>query len=145
MAAKGNTWSTDLLQLLFNATTISNIAINATTSPLTSLYVSLHTSSPGATGGQTTNEAAYTSYARQAVARTSGGWTISGESVTPVSNIVFPAATGSPSETETYFGIGTASTGSGVLLYYGAISPTIPVTSAGVTPTLSSTSSITES
>lgn len=42
-----------------------------------SLYVSLHTADPGATGNQTTNECAYTSYARVAVARTGAAWTVS--------------------------------------------------------------------
>lgn len=41
-----------------------------------SLYVSLHTADPGVGGDQSTNEATYTSYARVAVARTTGGWTI---------------------------------------------------------------------
>lgn len=141
--AKGNTWSNDILILLFNATSVANIAINATSSPLTNLYVSLHTANPGAAGTQQTSEAAYTSYARVAVARTSGGWTVTSTSVSPVANISFPAATGG-SETETYFGVGTASSGAGVLLYSGAISPTIAV-SNGVTPVLTTASTVTES
>lgn len=140
---KGNTWSADILGLLFNGTAVANIADNAASSPLTSLYVSLHTANPGAGGSQTTSEAAYTSYSRVAIARTSGGWTLSGESISPVSNISFPAATGG-SETETYFGIGTASSGAGVLLYSGTITPNISVTT-GVTPVLTTASTVTES
>jgi hypothetical protein len=143
VAAKSNTWAADILELLFNATSITGIAVNATSSPLTALFVSLHTASPGAGGSQTTSEAAYTGYARVSVARTSGGWTISGESVSPASTIVFPAATGG-SETETFFGIGTASTGAGTLLYFGPISPTI-VVSSGVTPELTTATAVTES
>lgn len=41
-----------------------------------SLYVSLHTGDPGSGGDQSTNECAYTSYARVAVARSAGGWTV---------------------------------------------------------------------
>lgn len=140
---KGNTWSNDILALLFNATTIPNIAQNNGTAPLTNLYVSLHTANPGAGGAQNTSEAAYTSYARVAVARTSGGWTISSTSVVPAAQISFPAATGG-SETETFFGIGTASSGAGILLYSGAISPTIAV-SSGVTPILTAATSVVES
>lgn len=140
---KGNTWSNDILKILFNATAIPNICDNAASAPITSLYVSLHTANPGAAGTQQTSEAAYTSYARVAVARTSGGWTVSGTSVVPVAQIAFPAATGG-SETETFFGIGTASSGAGVLLYSGAISPTIAV-SNGVQPILTTASSVTES
>lgn len=140
---KGNTWSDDILGLLFNATAVANIADNAASAPLTNLYVSLHTANPGAGGNQTTSEAAYTSYTRIAVARSSGGWTVSGTSVTPVAAVTFPIATGG-SETETYFGIGTASSGSGVLLYSGTISPNIVVTN-GVQPILTTATSVTES
>lgn len=142
MAAKGNTWSNDILGLLFNATSVANIAINASSSPLTNLYVSLHTASPAATGNQTTNEAAYTSYARVAVARSGSGWTVTANSVSPVGAITFPQA-GGGSETETYFGVGTAVSGSGVLLYWGPISPTI-VVSNGVTPSLTTATAVTE-
>lgn len=140
---KGNTWSNDILGLLFNATAVANIAQNNSSSPLTSLYISLHTANPGAGGSQTTSEAAYTSYARQAVARTSSGFTVSGTSVVPAAQISFPTATGG-SETETFFGIGTASTGTGILLYSGAISPTI-VVSNGVQPILTTATSVVES
>ena len=40
MAAKGSTFSNDLLKLIFNATAIANIADNAASGPLTNLYVS---------------------------------------------------------------------------------------------------------
>jgi len=135
--------ASSILKLIFNATNWANIADNTATSPLTNLYVSLHTASPTATGNQTTNEAAYTSYARVAVARTTGGWTVTNNSVSPVATISFPAATGG-SETETYFGVGTASSGAGVLLYFGSLSPTIAV-ATGVTPQLLVASAITES
>lgn len=140
---KGNTWSNDILGLLFNATAVTNIAINATSSPLTNLYVSLHTANPGASGTQTTSEAAYTNYSRVAVARTSGSWSLSGQTISPVANISFPAATGG-SETETYFGVGTASSGVGVLLYSGTVSPNI-VVSSGVTPVLTTATTVVES
>jgi len=139
---KGNTNSANLLKLIFQAVAIANIADNAASSPLTNLFVSLHTASPGSGGSQTTNEAAYTSYARVSVARTSGGWSISGQTISPVSTIVFPAATGG-SETETHMGIGTASTGAGILLYWGPITPNLAV-SNGVTPELTTATTITE-
>ena len=140
--SKGNTFENDLLLLIFNATAIANIADNAATSPLTNLYVSLHTADPGEAGDQTTSECTYTSYARVAVARTGGAWTVTANSVSPAANIDFPAATGG-TETATYFAVGTASTGTGKLLYSGAISPTIAI-STGVTPRLTTASAITE-
>lgn len=140
MAGTGATFANDLLKLIFQGTTIANLAINATSSPITDLYVSLHTASPAA-GDQTTSEAAYTSYARVAVARTAGGWTVSTNTVVPVAAITFPAATGG-SETETFAGIGKSVSGAGELYFYGAISPTIAV-SNGVTPSLTTASTLT--
>jgi hypothetical protein len=140
--SKGNTFENDLLQLIFNATAIANLADNASVSPLTNLYVSLHTGDPGEAGDQTTNECAYTSYARVAVARTSGGWTVTANSVSPNSNITFPAATGG-TETATHWAVGTDVSGAGKILYYGTISPNISI-SNGVTPILTTASAITE-
>lgn len=140
--SKGNTFENDWLKLIFNATAIANIADNAGTGPLTNLYVSLHTGDPGEAGDQTTNECAYTSYARVAVARTSGGWTVTNNSVSPVADITFPAATGG-TETATHFAVGTASSGAGKLLYSGTISPNISI-SSGVTPVLDTATAITE-
>jgi len=141
---KGTTFCNDWLKLIFNATAIANVADNAATSPLTNLYVSLHTANPGVGGSQTTSEAAYTSYARVAVARTTGGWTAStAASTSPVATISFPAATGG-SETETFFAIGTAVSGAGKILYVGSLTPSIMV-STGVTPQMSMASTITES
>lgn len=140
--SKSNAFENDLLELIFNATAIPNLADNAASSPLTNLYVSLHTADPGEAGNQSTSEATYTSYARVAVARTSGGWTVTNNSVSPVANIDFPAATGG-SETITYFGVGSASSGTGVLYYSGTVTPNI-VVSSGVTPRLTTASTITE-
>src|SRR5574343_755516 len=140
--SKGDTFENDLLKLIFNATAIANMADNAAASPLTNLYVSLHTAVPGESGNQTTNECAYTSYARVAVARTSGGWTVTANSTSPVANIDFPACTGG-TETATYAAVGTASSSTGKILYSGAISPSISI-SSGVTPRLTTASTITE-
>ena len=90
--SKGDTFENDWLKLVFNATAIANMADNAATSPLTNLYVSLHTADPGESGSQTTSEVAYTSYARVAVARTSGGWTVTANSVSPVAKEGYKAA-----------------------------------------------------
>jgi hypothetical protein len=140
--SKGNTFENDLLKLIFNATAIANIADNAAASPLTNLYVSLHTDDPGEAGDQTTNECAYTSYARVAVARSGAGWTVTNNSVSPAAEISFPAATGG-TETATHWGVGTASSGAGKLLYSGTVSPNISI-SSGVTPKLTTSTTVTE-
>jgi hypothetical protein len=130
--SKSNSWENALLLLLFNGTTFANIAINATSSPITDLYVSLHTADPGEGGDQTTSEATYTSYARVAVARTSGGWTVTGNAVTNTAAIVFPECTGG-SNTITHFGVGKSVSGAGVLLYSGALTASLAV-STGIEP-----------
>jgi hypothetical protein len=140
--SKGNTYENDLLKLIFNATAIANMADNAASSPLTDLYVALHTADPGEAGSQTTSECAYTSYARVAVARSSSGWTVSTNTVVTVNPIAFPTVTGS-TEVATHWSVGTASSGAGKILYSGAVSPHIDIFT-GVTPTLTQATSITE-
>jgi len=141
--SKGNTFINDLLKLIFNATAIANLADNAASAPLTNLYVALHTADPGAAGSQTTSEATYTGYARVAVARTTSGWTAAtAQSTSPVATIGFPAGTGG-SGTVTHFSIGTASTGTGKILYSGTVTPNI-VTGNGVTPQLTTATTVTE-
>ncbi len=140
--SKGNTFENDLAKLIFQAVAIANIADNAASSPLTNLYVSLHTGDPGEAGDQTTNEATYTGYARVAVARSASGFTVTDNSVSPAAEIAFGACTAG-SETATHFAIGTASSGAGKLLYSGAISPNIAI-SSGVTPRLTTATAITE-
>src|SRR5690606_28866490 len=140
--SKGNTFENDLLKLIFTATAIANIADNASSSPLTNLYVSLHTDDPGEAGNQESNECAYTDYARVAVARSGSGWTVTNNSVSPAADITFPeCGSSSPesAETATHWAVGTDSSGSGKVLYSGAISPTIAI-SPGVTPKLTTSS-----
>lgn len=141
--SKGNTFENDLLKLVFNATAIANIADNAASSPLTNLQVSLHTADPGEAGDQTTSEISYTSYLRVAVARTSGGWTVTAASVSPVANIDFAESTGGTGGTVTHSVVGTASSSTGKILYSGTVTPNI-VVSTGVTPRLTTTSAVTE-
>jgi hypothetical protein len=139
-----NVFENDLLLLIFNNTDAANIG-DATglrgSVTAGSLFLSLHTADPGEGGSQNTNECAYTSYARQAVARSGSGFTVSGSSVVLAANVDFPAATGG-TETATHFGVGTASSGAGKLLFKGPITPNISI-STGVTPRLTTSTQIT--
>ena len=128
-----NTFETGLLALIFNATTLTNIADNAASAPLTDLYVALHTADPTDSGTQSSSEATYTSYARVAVARTSGGWTVSGDTVDNTAQIAFPEATGG-SNTITHFSVGYASSGATTIIMHGALTSSLAV-SNGITPT----------
>jgi hypothetical protein len=132
---KTNDWENALLLLLFNNDDAANIGdasglLGSATAG--SLYISLHTGDPGEAGDQTTSEATYTSYARVAVARTTGGWTVSANLATNAAAITFPQCTGG-SNTITHFGVGTASSGAGVLLYKGALNSSLAV-STNITP-----------
>lgn len=98
-------------------------------------YISLHTADPGETGNQTSNEADYTSYARVSVARSTSGWSVTTADPASVANdaaVTFPAATGG-SNTITHFGVGTDASGTGTLLFSGALDSSLAV-SSGITP-----------
>ena len=137
----GNTFENDLMKLIFNATPIANVADNAVSAPITNIEWALHTADPGEAGDQSTSEAAYTGYARVAIARTAGGHVVSANSVSPVANVDFPAGTGG-SGTVTHFSVGTAHTSTGKILFSGTVTPNI-VTGNGVTPRLTTATTIT--
>ena len=143
--SKSDAFESALLALIFQNTNIANVG-DATglrgAAAAGQLFVALHTADPGEAGTQTTNEVAYTGYARVGLARSSAGFTITGNSVSPAAHVDFPACTAG-SATATHFSIGVASTGAGVVLYKGAISPTIAI-AAGVTPRLTTVTAITE-
>lgn len=130
--SKTNAFETDMLELFLNATALADLAENDSSSPAANIYVSLHTGDPGEAGDQTTNEATYTGYARKAVARTSGGWTVSGNNASNTAAITFDPCSGG-SNTITHFGVGVASSGAGYLMYKGALSASLAV-SSGITP-----------
>ena len=134
--SKSDTWENDLLKLVFNNTGTSLIgdATGLLPSGTTgSLYLSLHTADPGETGTQATSETAYTGYSRVAVARSSAGFTVSGNSVNLTANADFGQCTASPGSNLTHFGVGTSASGAGKLLYSGTLSPNI-VMNIGVQP-----------
>lgn len=125
-----NAAETDLLNLLFNNTNFANLG-DATgvrgSTAAGSLYISLHTADPGEAGTQATSETAYTGYARQAVARSSAGFTIAGNSVSNAAAINFPTCTASAGAAVTHFGIGVASSGATELLMSGALTTSYTV------------------
>lgn len=144
--SKSNTFETDLLSLIFNNTAITDIGdaagLRATTTA-GSLYWSLHTADPGEAGTAITSETAYTGYARVAAARSAGGFTVTGNSVSPPANVDFGECTASPGAAITHFGIVNTSSGAGKLLYKGTMTPNITM-AVGVIPRIKTTSTITE-
>ena len=130
-----NASETNLLLLLFNNQDWANVGDAAglqNSATAGNFYVALHTADPGDAGDQTTNEVSYTGYGRVAVARSSGGFTVSGASVSNTATVQFGECTAG-SATATHFSVGLASTSTGDILYSGALSASRAI-SAGITP-----------
>lgn len=140
--SKGDVFENDFLKLVFHGIGIANLADNAAVAPMANLSVALHISDPSETGLQNTNEATYAGYGRQSVARTPGGWTVNGNSVSPAANITFNVCSGG-TNTITHFSIGATGGGSTKIFFSGPVSPNIPV-SAGISPQLTTLTTITE-
>ena len=138
--SKTDEFENSFLGLIFNGTDIPDIAEDDTTSPATTLTVSLHTASPGEGGDMSNNEAQYTGYSRVTVVRTPSGWTLSGSTINPTKDIVFPVATGGG---EILDSIGIGSGVGNNLMYIGSLNPSI-VVMTGVTPRVTTASTITE-
>lgn len=116
-----------ILALIFNATAWANIADNASASPATNLYLSLHTADPGVGGSQLTSETAYTNYVRIAVVRTTSGWSVPSAGATANAALLQFAQCGASGATITHVAIGTASSGAGTVLYAGALNSSLAV------------------
>jgi hypothetical protein len=132
--SKTNTFETDFLELVFNNTTVSGIGSDGLRGSTTagSLYVALFESDP-TDSGTVTGECDYTGYARVAVARTSGGWTVSGDTCTNTAAVTFGECTVG-SNTATHFGICKAGTASVQdLIFHGALDSSLAI-SVGIIP-----------
>jgi len=144
--SKSNAFETDLLKLILQNITFAGVG-DATgivgSSTAGSLFVSLHTADPGEAGDQSTSEISYTGYSRVAVARSTGGWVVTNNSVSPAATVSFGQMTAGTGGTVTHFGVGKSSSGAGELLWSGTVSPNIAVTN-GVTPQLTTATAITE-
>lgn len=136
--SKSDAAETAFLSLVFLNTDWANIGDAAglqNSATAGSLYVALHTADPGDAGTAATSECAYGSYARQAVARSGAGWSVSGDTATNVALIQFPQCT-SGSETITHVSITTAVSGTSAILWSGALSASLAV-SSGIQPQFS--------
>lgn len=144
--SKSNVWELGVYKLVFQNLAMGTIGDAGGLQPSSaagSLYISLHSADPADTGDQTTNELAYTNYARVGVARGTATWTAAAGSVTNINAITFPAC-GTAGGTATYFGIGGSATGTGNLLYSGSLTASLAITN-GVTPSFAGSAlSVTE-
>jgi hypothetical protein len=141
--SRTTSWANKSAKIFYQGTPIANVADNAATAPLTSLYLALHTASPGEAGTQATSECAYTSYARVAVARSSAGFTVTNNVITLTAVMAFPTSTGVlDNETATFFSVGTLASGAGEIIDYGPI-PTSILIEFGTEPKLGAGTTIT--
>lgn len=134
-----------ILRLIFNATAWANYADNAAASPQTSIAVALHTADPNDNGTMSAFEIAYQNYVRVNVARTTGGWTVSGSTPTvcnPVAAITFPIGGATGSGLAQYFSTGKTGAGAQPILFSGSVTPEVPCGN-GVTPSLSTATEVT--
>lgn len=142
--SKSNTFENDLMRLVFNNVAIGTLGDAAGLQPSAAagnLYLSLHTADPDETGNQATNETAYTGYARVAIPRTTSGFTVTNNTVALAAAATFGTCTGNPGAAITHFGIGTASTGVGKLLYSGPLTSATTLT-ANITPTMTTAANL---
>lgn len=130
-----NAFESSLLSLIFENANAANVGDGTGlrgSSTAGVFWISLHTGAgPGETGNQETNEATYTDYARVDVARSTAGWTVSGNTVDNDAAIDFPEASAG-SSTVTFAGLGSDETGTGNLFLYAATNSL--AVSAGITP-----------
>lgn len=135
MSAATDVFENGLLSLIFENANYANVG-DATglrgSSTAGSFYISLHTSSAGETGDQTTNETSYTNYARVAVARSTAGWSVASGVADNDAAITF-AQCGATGATLSHFGIGSNSSGAGNLFIHGALTSPLAVAN-GITP-----------
>ncbi len=123
-----------IVNLMYSATAWANVADNAAASPLTNIYVSMHTGNLTAgTNQQTDNETAYTNYDRVAVARSTGWDAASGGATANAATISFPQC-GVTGATLTHVATGSADLPSaGTVFHFGALNSSLAV-SSGITP-----------
>jgi hypothetical protein len=123
--SKGNTAENDMLKAMLTG-------VDPAWRGNANRFLSLHTADPGEAGSQTTSEATYTGYARVAILRTSGGFTVSGNQISNTALVQFDICT-ALSNTITHVAVGTASSGAGQVLIKGALNSSRTI-SAGIQP-----------
>lgn len=124
-----------ILNLMYRATAWANVADNAASSPLTNTVVALH-SAPLTAGAnsQAENESAYTDYARQNVARSTGWAAASGGSTSNAALLQFPQS-GATGGVLNSVSTGTTSSGTTPVWHYGTLNSPITIGSAAsITP-----------
>lgn len=143
--SKGNKFELDLLETIFYGAPagVTGLFLSGT---LSKFWVSLHTATGLEAADQNTSEADYGGYVRVAVDRTSGDWVVTtgaAPAASPAASITFATSTLSGA-TLTAFAAGSASAGAGYVYYYGNLSSSIAMNTSGITPILTTGTTIAE-
>ena len=128
-----NGHETNLLNLIFKNMDWAYIGDGAgiqNSATAGSLYISLHTADPTDTGSDSA-ELSGSAYARQAIARSGSGWTVSGSNASNAAAVTFPTATGSWG-TITHVGIHYDLSGSSSMVFSAALSVSKAITTDDV-------------
>lgn len=114
-----NTFENEVLLNWFNNSNIANVGdatgIRGSTTA-GSLYAALHSADPGEAGDQTASEVGYTGYARVAIARSSGGFTVTNNEVVTAATTTFGQRTDAASTDVVFVSLGVASSGASKIL-----------------------------
>ncbi len=142
--SKGNKWELDLLEAIFYGSVagVSGLLQSGTT---TKFWVALHTATDLDAADQNSSEANYGGYVRVSVDRTSGDWAVTtgvSPAASPIAAITFATSTLSGTAIVAA-SVGTASAGAGYIWYYGSLT-TISMNTSGITPILTTGSTISE-
>lgn len=144
--SKGDVLEFEFLQAVLCGKAITGISATAGT---TNTWAALHTADP-TDAGSTAAEGGYAAYTRVAVARSTTGWAVTSgtsnavASASPVANVDFPQNAAATTGTFTHFSIYASSNAQSTACWYiGTVTPNINF-SNGVTPRLTTGTSITE-
>jgi hypothetical protein len=118
----------DLLFLNIDWANVGDAAGLQNSAAAGSFYLSLHTADPGEAGDATTNEVAYTNYARVAVARSGAGFSRSGNVISNAALVQFPTC-GVTGATATHWAVssGTDGTGAEQIIVSGALGSSLVI------------------
>jgi len=124
-----------VVNLMYRATAWPTVADNAASTPLTNVAVAMH-SAPlnAATNSQAENESAYTNYARQNVARSTGWAAASGGATSNAALLQFPQS-GATGGTLNSVSTGVAISGATAVWHFGTLNSPITIgAAASITP-----------
>lgn len=132
--SKKDTFENSLLAHIFNNANIANMG-DATglrgSTAAGNLYVALFTVAPSDSAQGT--EANYTNYARVAVARSAGGWTVAGNNASNAAAITFPTCGATPNTLVAFAICLAGAAGVDDAIYWGDLTANLAV-SNGITP-----------